>query len=79
MHDEGVVCVWENKYGFEKKENHISITVSPKLKYIDVTIVTETKTNLIEILFIVLRFENLFSGYFYKTEALILDEDMTLV
>ena len=48
--------VWENRYDFEKDENHISITVSRKLKYIDVIIVAEIKTNLVEILFSVMRF-----------------------
>lgn len=78
LHDKGMIGVWENRYEFEKGENHISVIVSRKLKYIDVTIVAEIKTNLGEILLSVLRFENLFSGYFYKTEALILDEDMAL-
>ena len=70
-----MVGVWENRYDFEKEENHISITVSRRLKYIDVTIVAEIKANLVEILFSVLRFENLFLGHFYKTESLVLDED----
>jgi RimJ/RimL family protein N-acetyltransferase len=56
LHDKGMVGVWENRYDFEKDENHISITVSRKLKYIDVIIVAEIKTNLVEILFSVMRF-----------------------
>lgn len=78
LHDKGMVGVWENRYDFEKEENNISITVSRRLKYIDVTIIAETKTYLVEILFSVLRFENLFLGHFYKTETLVLDEDEAL-
>lgn len=78
LHDKGMVGVWENRYDFEKEENHISITVSRRLKYIDVTIIAEIKTNLVEILFSVLRFENLFLGHFYKTETLVIDEDEAL-
>lgn len=78
LHDKGMVGVWENRYDFEKEENHISIIVSRRLKYIDVTIVAEIKANLVEILFSVLRFENLFLGHFYKTESLVLDEDVAL-
>lgn len=77
LHNNEIVGAWENIYEYTKKGNHISITVSRKLKYIDVTILAEKKDDLVEILFSVLRFENLFSGYFYRTESILLDETVS--
>ena len=78
LHNSGEVDIWENNYEFKKGENYISIVVSRKIKYIDITILAEKKTNLVKILFSILRFENLFSGHFYKTESLLLDERTAL-
>lgn len=78
LHKKGMVGVWDNRYDIAKEGTNVFIVVSRKMEYIDVTIMAETKLNLIEILFSVLRFENLFLGYFYETETLILDGNEAL-
>lgn len=74
LHDNGMVGVWENLYTFAEDKNSIRITVSKKLSYKDITIVSERKTDLVKILCSILRFENLFEGFYYHTESLLLDE-----
>lgn len=67
LHDNGMVGFWENK-------SSIWITVSRRLSYKDITIVSERKTDLIKMLYSILRFEKLFEGFYYDTESLLLDE-----
>lgn len=69
-----MIGLWNNRYSVIRENVVIDISIDRQLALKLITIHSDSDADLLKVLFEVLRFENLYEGYFYETQKLEIDE-----